>query len=105
MDRRQLRSLAAPSAILWLLIMLSGAEATAISDATTPSKTSAMHDLMARAARPTEYVCHWKDVINTTNTTPLVLVIGLSIGGIAGMGIAGFTFYKAGQTSRMGGMM
>lgn len=46
---------------------------TAVSAATTTMTSSTtVHHLMAGAPRQTKYICHWGDVINTTNTTPLV---------------------------------
>lgn len=57
----------------------------------TPSSTSeliARADTTKRAVR-TQYICHWADTIETTKTSPMVLVIGLSIGSVAGIIIAG----------------
>ena len=70
-----------------LVLLQALAVQAAVMDDITPTGTS---DLVARADRTrtatrTQYVCHWPDVIEGTKTTPMVLVIGLSIGSVAGI--------------------
>lgn len=56
--------------------------------------------LVARAVAKVEYVCHWNDLINDTTVKPLVLVIGLTLGGIAGIIISIMLFYLSGKAYR-----
>jgi hypothetical protein len=37
-----------------------------------PMTPTTMSNLVARAAKTTQWVCHWSDVINGTRTTPMM---------------------------------
>ena len=82
-----LQALAYTLIIALLVLQVLSVQAAASSDSMSPTGTS---NLVARAdktriATRTQYKCHWPDVIESTKTTPLVLVIGLSIGSLAGI--------------------